>query len=81
VAADSHLGKPQKGSLVNVDRAAECKRKREEFTNLRNEALTKLEQKGYDVRGKTPAQIRALLKRRPRSSESWMGSTSDRSRY
>jgi len=66
---------------VNVDRTAERKRKREEFTNLRNEALTKLEQKGYDVRGKTPTQIRALLKRHPRSSESSRGKTSDRSRY
>ncbi len=31
---------------------------------LRNEAIAELERRGYDVRGKTPAEIRKLLRRR-----------------
>ena len=42
-------------------------RLREELAILRNEAIAKLERRGYDVRGKTPAQIRNLLKKRPAS--------------
>jgi xanthine/CO dehydrogenase XdhC/CoxF family maturation factor len=38
---------------------------REELATLRDEAIAKLECRGYDVRGKTPAQIRRLLKKRP----------------
>ena len=34
----------------------------EEF---RNEAIGELERRGYDVRGKTPAQIRNMLRARP----------------
>jgi len=33
---------------------------------LKNEAITELERRGYDVRGKTPAQIRQMLSARPR---------------
>ena len=33
---------------------------------LRSEAIAELERRGYDVRGKTPAQIRQMLKARPR---------------
>jgi hypothetical protein len=29
---------------------------------LRREAISKLERRGYDVRGKTPAQIRRMLR-------------------
>ena len=29
---------------------------------LRNEAIADLERRGYDVRGKTPAQIREMLR-------------------
>lgn len=32
---------------------------------LRREAIAELERRGYDVRGKTPAQIREVLRRRP----------------
>jgi hypothetical protein len=32
---------------------------------LRDDAIAKLERCGYDVRGKTPAQIRRFLKKRP----------------
>ncbi len=31
---------------------------------LRNEAIADLERRGYDVRGKSPAEIRKLLRRR-----------------
>ncbi len=31
---------------------------------LRNAAIAELERRGYDVRGKTPAEIRKLLSRR-----------------
>ncbi len=31
---------------------------------LRNEAIAELERRGYDVRGKTTAEIRKLLRRR-----------------
>lgn len=37
---------------------------------LRREAIAELERRGYDVRGKTPAQIRELLKRRPKKPKS-----------
>ena len=39
--------------------------KREELAKLRNAALAELERRGYNVRGKTPRQIRDVLKRRP----------------
>jgi hypothetical protein len=32
---------------------------------LRSEAIAKPEGRGYDVRGKTPAQIKQILRRRP----------------
>jgi hypothetical protein len=32
---------------------------------LKSAAFTELERRGYEVRGKTPAQIRQVLKRRP----------------
>ena len=41
------------------------KKIREELAELRNEAITKLELRGYDVRGKTPGRIRQILRRRP----------------
>jgi hypothetical protein len=37
---------------------------------LRSEAIAELERRGYDVRGKTPAQIRQILRRRPTKSKS-----------
>jgi phosphoribosylaminoimidazole carboxylase (NCAIR synthetase) len=41
------------------------KKIREDLAELKNEAISKLERRGYDVRGKTPAQIRRILRRRP----------------
>jgi hypothetical protein len=37
---------------------------------LKSEAIAQLERRGYDVRGKTPAQIKQILKRRPTKSKS-----------
>jgi hypothetical protein len=45
----------------------ERKNKREELARLKHAALAELERRGYDVRGKTPAQIREMLKRRPKN--------------
>ena len=44
------------------DHAAQRKKTMEE---LKTKAITELECRGYDVRGKTPAQIRQILRRRP----------------
>jgi len=33
---------------------------------LKREAIAELERRGYDVRGKTPTQIRQILRRRPK---------------
>jgi hypothetical protein len=45
--------------------AVRRKKLREELAELKNAALAELERHGYDVRGKTPGQIRRMLKRRP----------------
>jgi hypothetical protein len=37
---------------------------------LKSAAIAELERRGYDVRGKTPAQIRQMLKRHPIGSKS-----------
>jgi hypothetical protein len=50
---------------LNFDQTSERKSKQEELTRLKRFALDELEQRGYQVRGKTLAQIRATLKRVP----------------
>jgi hypothetical protein len=40
---------------------------------LKSEAIAKLECRGYDIRGKTPTQIRQILKRRPRRRDPTLG--------
>jgi len=37
---------------------------------LKKEAIAELERRGYDVRGRTPAQIRQILRRRPTKQKS-----------
>jgi hypothetical protein len=37
---------------------------------LRREAIAELERRGYDVRGKTPTQIKQILRRRPTKPKS-----------
>jgi len=53
---------------LSIGRTGERKNKLEELTKLKQAALTELERRGYEVRGKTPAQIREMLKRRPKKS-------------
>ena len=50
---------------MSDDQTDRKKRIREDLAELKSSALAKLEQLGYDVRGKTPRQIRQLLRRRP----------------
>jgi hypothetical protein len=52
------------------DRARRRVQMREKLAELKSAALAKLECRGYDVRGKTPAQIRQILKRRPSKQKS-----------
>jgi len=54
--------------VLSIDRTGERKSKRQQLAKLKHAALAELEARGYDVRGKTPGQIRAMLKRRPRKS-------------
>jgi hypothetical protein len=42
---------------------------RDDLATLREEAIARLERRGYEVRGKTPAQIRSALKRRPKKKK------------
>jgi len=52
------------------DRAARRKKKHEHLAKLKIAAIAELERRGYEVRGKTPAQIRQILKRRPSKQKS-----------
>ncbi len=54
---------------MSEDRVTARTRKQQELARLKDAALAALEQRGYDVRGKTPAQIRELLRRRPGKPE------------
>jgi hypothetical protein len=56
------------GAVLNNDRVRERKDKFEQLAKLKQAALAELERRGYEVRGKTPAQIRETLKRRPKKS-------------
>ena len=47
------------------DRVVRRNKLLETLAQLKSTALAELERRGYDVRGKTPAQIRLILKRRP----------------
>jgi hypothetical protein len=52
------------------DRAVRRKELREKLAEIKSAALAELESRGYDVRGKTSAQIRLMLKRRPSRTKS-----------
>jgi hypothetical protein len=54
--------------MINV-RNNRRRKTREEFARLKNAAIDELERRGYNVRGKTPNQIRQALKRRPKSAD------------
>ena len=49
----------------------------EDLRRLREEALAELERQGYEVRGKTPAQIRAAIKRAPRRKTNQVSACDD----
>jgi uncharacterized protein YbjQ (UPF0145 family) len=53
-----------RGKAMADDRATRRKHFREMLAELRNAALAELESRGYEVRGKTPIEIRQILKRR-----------------
>ena len=57
-----------RGKAMADDRATRRKHFREMLAELRNAALAELESRGYEVRGKTPIEIRQILKR-PRSKQ------------
>jgi hypothetical protein len=46
------------------DRTAQRSKLREKLAKLKSTALAELERRGYEVRGKRPAEIRQILKRR-----------------
>lgn len=48
---------------------------RETLAQLRSTALAELNRRGYDVRGKTPAQIRRLLRGSPSTLKSNVSGT------
>jgi hypothetical protein len=50
---------------MSDERAALRKRKHEKLAVLRNIAITALERRGYEVRGKTTSQIREALRHHP----------------
>jgi hypothetical protein len=52
------------------DPNAQREKLRQELATLRDEAIAQLERRGYEVRGKTPAQIRRALRRRPAKKKS-----------
>ncbi len=56
------------GWPLSINQTGERKNKREELVKLKHAALAELERRGYIVHGKTPAQIREMLKRRPKKS-------------
>ena len=49
----------------------------EDLKRLREQALAELERQGYEVRGKTPAQIRAAIKRAPRRKANQVSACDD----
>ena len=56
------------GITLSINPIGERKDKREELAKLKHAALVELERRGYAVHGKTPGQIREMLKRRPKKS-------------
>jgi hypothetical protein len=53
---------------MSINPIGERKNKREELVRLKHAALAELERRGYAVHGKTPGQIREMLKRRPKKT-------------
>jgi hypothetical protein len=58
---------------MTLDRALQRQQFREKLAELKAATITELESRGYEVRGKTPGQIRRILKRRPAKQRSDTG--------
>ncbi len=50
---------------MSDDRAALRKTRQEKLAGLKSSAIAALENRGYEVRGKTTSQIREILRRHP----------------
>jgi hypothetical protein len=61
------------GSSMPDNRAIPRKKMQAELAELKNSAITKLERRGYEVRGKTTAQIRKIIRQPPTFPESALG--------
>jgi hypothetical protein len=55
---------------MSDDRTAVRKEMQEKMAKLKSLAIAELENRGYEVRGKTTAQIRQILKRHPTKQKS-----------
>jgi hypothetical protein len=55
--------------MMVEDQAIRRNKMPEELAELKRAAIAELERRGYDVHGKTPAQIRQILKQRPRNGD------------
>ena len=60
----SRLKEPRAVKIVVSKQEKRPDTLRKELAELRESALSELERRGYNVRGKTPAQIRKVLRRR-----------------
>jgi hypothetical protein len=69
ITAGPDRGAPNPIIMVD-DRTARRKKKLEQLAKLKIAAIAELERRGYEVRGKTPGQIRQILKRRPSKQKS-----------
>jgi hypothetical protein len=58
------------GSSMSDDIAVLRKKMQDELVDLKSSAIAELEYRGYEVRGKTTAQIRQILKRHPTKPKS-----------
>jgi hypothetical protein len=56
--------------MTERPRAAWRRKKREHLAELKSAAIAELERRDCEVRGKTPDQIRQILKRRPLKQKS-----------
>jgi hypothetical protein len=56
--------------MMVEDRIIQHDKLPEDLAELKRAAIAELERRGYDVRGKTPTQIRRLLKGRPSTLKS-----------
>jgi hypothetical protein len=50
---------------MSDDLPAQRKKRQQELAELKSSAIAELERRGYDVRGKTTAQIKQIIQRRP----------------